>query len=143
MNVRNILCPVDFSDHSQYALRQAEQLAREYDAELHLIYVEDIGPPGVGYTTERELEKSKHLLESISCDTTDLAIHRKLLLGDPADEICEYASANQIELIVIATHGRTGIKRVVMGSVAEAVVRRAACPVMTVRIPLEVDVLQT
>ena len=143
MRIRNILCPVDFSDDSLCSLEHAERLASEYSATLHIVFVHDIGIPGVGYTMPGELEKSKNQLDSTLPASTVPSINRQLLLGEPVEEICKYVSQNQIDLILISTHGRTGLKRLLMGSVAEEVLRRATCPVMTIRIPAEVETLQT
>jgi nucleotide-binding universal stress UspA family protein len=141
--IHTILHPTDFSDHSGVAFRLACALARDYSARLvvlHvssppvLIYGEGVIPPQpVDY--QDRLEEELHQLQAP--DPTIRTDH-KMREGDPVDEILAVAEQARADLIVMGTHGRTGLGRLLMGSVAEKVVRRAACPVLTVRSPFPV-----
>jgi nucleotide-binding universal stress UspA family protein len=138
MNTDKILFPTDFSPASEHALRWATSLARDSRATLVIIHVEE--PPmaygggelyyGVEETDRDELRRS--LVEVMPTDSGVLCVH-KLLVGDPAEAIVQTAENENAGLIVMGTHGRTGLTRLLMGSVAEAVVRRAKCPVLTVK----------
>jgi len=140
MKVSTILFPTDFSPFGQEALRWATALARDSGAKLIIIHVEE--PPmaygggelylGSEQGDREELRKS--LVKIVPADSK-VAFEHKLLVGDPATAIVETAANENADLIVIGTHGRTGLTRLLMGSVAEAVVRRAKCPVLTVKHP--------
>jgi nucleotide-binding universal stress UspA family protein len=78
------------------------------------------------------------MLDQLLPSESDVQCERRLLMGDPATEIVALAEEENVDLIVMGTHGRTGIKRLLMGSVAEAVVRRASCPVFTYKQPRQV-----
>jgi nucleotide-binding universal stress UspA family protein len=140
MNAKRILCPVDFSEHSDAALGYASTLAQESDAVLFLIHVDDsqvpydagfagyVPPPNEAEVLEEQLHEKRPTREGVPCE-------HHLLFGHPAEAIVEFARTHDIDLIVMGTHGRTGVARLIMGSVAEAVVRRAECPVLTVKQP--------
>lgn len=141
MKITNILCPIDFSDHSHAALRYATSLAREYDAELHIVHVHDetvayTSGGFSGYTQPGDVDVEKTNFEKIEPPVPNLKYKRTFIVGHPADELMAYATDNHVDLIVLGTHGRTGLSRLLMGSVAEAVVRRAACPVLTLKRPV-------
>lgn len=136
--VRRILVPVDFSDDSPIAL--ALELARAYGAELDLLHVveEAVLPtiygveplsPGAPLYLERTEGALKKLLEEH--DIADLTVRTSVRVGHPARVILEFAQEDRSDLIVIASHGRTGLGRLLMGSVAEKVVRLADVPVFT------------
>jgi nucleotide-binding universal stress UspA family protein len=124
----------------------ADELARRYEAELHVLHVVPPVPlvelpPGSGTVAfdvkkyESELLETFHqtLNETIAANIKpDVSTHAHLELGDPAHEIVSLAEKLRPDVIVIATHGRTGLKRFFFGSVAEAVVRRAPCAVLTI-----------
>ena len=145
MHVNKILFPTDFSEASHHALAWAASLARDSGASLVIVHVEE--PPmaygggemyyGVEETDRDELRR--HLAEVLPSDPTVHCEH-KLLVGDPAGSIVHTAETEGADLIVMGTHGRTGLTRLLMGSVAEAVVRRAPCPVLTVKQPAAVHV---
>jgi universal stress protein A len=142
MNVKKILCPMDFSEYSEAALVYASSLAKEFGSELHIVYVYERPFPYAdagfaGYVPPDDLEPDKQRLKEIVPPRTDVPVVRQFVLGHPADELVEYAEANGIDLIVMGTHGRTGLGRLLMGSVAESVVRRATCPVLTFKTPIE------
>ncbi len=138
MNVERILCPIDFSAGSEAALAYASTLAKESGAELHLVYVyeETIAyTEGLGsYVPPADLEPDKERLKNTR-PTTDVPCRHEFIIGHPADALVDYATNNHIDLIVMGTHGRTGLSRLLMGSVAEAIVRRAPCPVLTMKRP--------
>jgi nucleotide-binding universal stress UspA family protein len=132
-----ILHPTDFSPNSQHALQVAADLARTYDAELILLHVhsipvalygEGILPPEPDY--HQPLEEQLHRI-----DVPGVRVSRRLAEGDPVTEILNVARDQHTDLIVMGTHGRRGLKRMLMGSVAELVVRRSSCPVLTVHTP--------
>ena len=152
--LRRILVPTDFSSDVDRALEYACELARKFGGEIVLIHVDQlltpiaIGPaPGAGYDpsalqavskvaeeqrkiAERELEKIAERLRAEGFKARYL-----LKTGSPFVEIVTAAQHESADLIVISTHGRTGLAHVLMGSVAEKVVRKAPCPVLTVRNP--------
>ena len=133
MKVNRVLCPIDFSDNSKTALNYASQLVKDAAAELHVVYVYESGVPGVGYITPDDLMRTKAQLEAIYPDDRSVTVRHQLVVGEPLAEIVRYVHDNEIDLIVMHTHGRSGVKRLLMGSVAEAVVRKAPCPVLTIR----------
>jgi len=133
---RNILCPIDLDEKSITALSLASQLGREHNATLYLFHVLP-GPPGldVELPLERRAAESRTRLERISHQRVKPGTRYELLveIGDPAVEILQLAARLDIDLIVMATHGRKGLRRLVLGSVTERVVREARCPVLTVK----------
>jgi len=135
MKPERIVCSVDFSDTSQAALHHASSLAHEAGAKLYIIHVEEISqkyPEGhVGY--QAELDEYKKLLHEATPTVGGVEHEHHYLRGKVADEIIGFAHYREAHLIVIGKHGRTGITRLLMGSVAEEVVRRAKCPVVTVK----------
>ncbi len=140
MDFKQILCPVDFSEHGRYALIVASSLARESGGRLHLVHVHqppmavDAGFAGyIPDVTDYELLR-KDLQEIIPTDV-DVPYEHHLLVGFPSTEITKYASAHDIDVIVMGTHGRTFLAHLLMGSVAEEVVRDAPCPVLTLKVP--------
>ena len=135
MNVERIVCPVDFSDTSQAALHHASSLARESCAKLFIIHVEQLPqkyPEGhVGY--EPGLDEYWRLLHETVPTREDVEHEHHYLRGKVAEEIVQFAHYREADLIIMGTHGRTGVARLLMGSVAEEVLRRAECPVSIVR----------
>ena len=146
MNIKNILVPVDYSFSGDAAMAYAVSLAREYGAELHLVHVYDqpfayvdAGFAGTPIPTELppvDLKEEEARLEQVT-PAEDVKFRRKFLVGSPADELVKYAQENAVDLVIMGTHGRTGLSRLLMGSVAEGVVRRAPCPVLTIAQPAE------
>jgi len=143
MNFKSVLCPVDFSNSSDAALQYASILAREANALLTLVHVEetlpeypaDIAGYGMGVVAI-ERKRSDDLLASVRPSIERVRFERRVLKGDPAHEILRFAEQENVDLIVMGTHGRSGLSRLLMGSVAETVLRRAKCPVLTVRQPV-------
>ena len=144
MNARKILFPTDFSPASQEALKWATSLARDSGASITIVHVEE--PPMaygggelyVGDDEGHREELKKSLVQVVPPDPS-IQFEHKLLIGDPATAIVQTAEDENADFIVIGTHGRTGLTRLLMGSVAEAVVRRAKCPVLTIKQPASVE----
>lgn len=138
MNVPKILFPTDFSTAGQTALELATSLARDRDAKLLIVHVEE--PPvayGGGELYYGVLEPDRQELQKMLAEVvpTDPAVgyEHRLVLGPPASAIVQIAEKEACDLIVMPTHGRTGLMRMLMGSVAEEVVRKAKCPVLTIK----------
>lgn len=138
---QTILHPTDFSEPARYAFELACSLARDHGARLVVLYVE---PPVVVYgegggllmRPEGYLEEQQQKLRQFRPQDPQIPVERCLVEGDPADEILAAARQGNCDLIVLGTHGRTGLARLLMGSVAEKVLRNASCPVLTVKTPL-------
>ncbi len=144
ITIKKILCPVDHSEYSYLALKYAISLALKDEAKLYLMHVIDsrlydteLYPLGPNKINEIDTTKvHADLLKSLPEGTTDvLEVETIVVKGIPFHEIIKAAEEREVELIVIGTHGRTGLSHVMMGSVAEKVVRKAPCPVLTVRKP--------
>jgi nucleotide-binding universal stress UspA family protein len=133
---RKILFPTDFSHTGDAALKLATTLAREHDATLLVVHVEE--PPaayGVGEMyygmPEPVTEDLEKMLTQVVPTDPEVPCEHLLVTGEPATAITRVAQDEGVEMIVMGTHGRTGLVRLLMGSVAEAVVRNATCPVLT------------
>jgi nucleotide-binding universal stress UspA family protein len=142
LRIRSILCPVDFSEHSNAALQYAADVARRFDAKLTLLHVIEpvlypvaYGLPPVSSVDYEALarESATKALEMLVASLTGLKPAHKLELGAASQRICELAKTDGHDLIVLATHGYTGLKHVFMGSTAERVVRHAPCAVLVVK----------
>lgn len=142
--IDTILVPLDFSLHSARALEYAVDLARRYGARLELVHVFDIGIYSLADGTpmlgpqqfedmaadiERRLQEAKR--EALSAGV--LRVETKLLQGKPDLELLRVATEDHADVIVMGTHGRTGFRHVLMGSVAERLVRKSPCPVFIVK----------
>lgn len=138
MNAPKILFPTDFSTLGQTALEMATSLARDRGATLLIAHVEEApiayggGELYYGIDEPNREELKRMLAEVVPTDPSVRYEHR-LLMGSPAGSILYLAEKEGVEMIVMPTHGRTGLMRVLMGSVAEEVVRKAKCPVLTVK----------
>jgi universal stress protein A len=138
MNINRILFPTDFSHTGDAALNMATALARDSQASLLIVHVEE---PPVAYgggemyygMPEPALDEIKRMLAEVKPTDPSVPFDHRLVTGDPASAIVKLANEEQVDLIIMGTHGRTGLRRLLMGSVAEAVVRRAPCPVLTYR----------
>jgi nucleotide-binding universal stress UspA family protein len=138
MNANKILFPTDFSTAGHTALEMATSLARDRGATLVIMHVEE---PPMAYgggelyygIDEPDKEELKRMLSEVLPTDPAVAYEHRLMIGSPAHAILELAERENVALIVMATHGRTGLFRVLMGSVAEEVVRKAKCPVLTVK----------
>lgn len=137
-----IVCPTDFSATAARAIELATQMAKAFGAELVLLHV----VPALNYPTrglsiagafpqlEQELHaRAKERLQELETALQGVTVRHELRDGDPYEQILACARDGKADLIVIGTHGHTGIKHALLGSTAERVVRLAECPVMTVR----------
>ncbi len=138
--IRRILAPVDFSTSSRTALIYARELAAAYGAHLDLLHViTEVALPGVygietvSVTVPEVRMRVLQALKEEMAETpgADVPFDAHVIVGFPARDIVDFAEEHHADMIVLATHGRTGLKRLFMGSVAENVVRLAACPVFT------------
>ncbi len=141
MFAHRILVPIDFSPYSEAALTLATSLARDGGGTLVLAHVEVISMSAAGGEFFYSLpvppaELLLNKLDHVFPPDSNVPVERHLLAGDPADAIIRLAETDNIDLIVMGTHGRRGLSRLLMGSVAEAVVRAAPCPVLTVKQPV-------
>lgn len=139
-----ILVPVDFNAPSDGALDYARALAARFEASLHLLHVVE-DPYRAVYAAEVYVPELEGLRDDLIADATGRLKDRlrpsdlehlttvDAVIGTPAWSIVEYAAAHDINLIVMGTHGRGGMSHLLMGSVAEKVIRMATCPVLTVR----------
>ena len=141
--IKTILHPTDFSDASAHALKMAAMLARDYSARLILLHAMEppiyYGELGVSFSApesyrESALDRVAALVHSLA----PLNAEPLLLDGVAAPEILRVAKEEHADMIVLGSHGRTGIGRVLMGSVAEEIARKAPCPVLIVRTPHEI-----
>jgi nucleotide-binding universal stress UspA family protein len=141
---RVILHPTDQSDSSTCAFRIATDLARQHQATLLVLHVvESLGPENVTYgeaVSQLEPEAYRRRLEA---DVrrhvpapSGIATQYLLVAGDPVSEILRVAQEHSCDLIVMGTHGRTGLNRLLVGSVAEPVIRQATCPVLVSKFPM-------
>jgi nucleotide-binding universal stress UspA family protein len=137
------LAPTDFSEISKVGVRYALEMARDVSAEVVVYHAVDLGgqwkdrPPPELAPYHDLLEESRRLLEKFLADNfadcIDLVeVRRAVEIGTPHKNIVEKAAAEGVDMIVMSTHGRTGLNHIIMGSVAEKVVARANCPVLVV-----------
>jgi nucleotide-binding universal stress UspA family protein len=134
--IKTILYPIDRSECSQAAFRVASALAR--DSGARLVILEVVPPPVVVYGPPNEsyLEEMQKELDQLNVFDPNIQVERRLFEGIPATEILRAAEETHSDLIVMGSRGRGGIRRILLGSVAEAVLRRAVCPVLIVKSPL-------
>jgi nucleotide-binding universal stress UspA family protein len=152
LRLKRVLCPVDFSENSDHALLYAVAFAEAYDAQLEVLHVVEplvypayIESPaqapalivGPALTTERLKDESLRQLEELIRQNRRLCrfITPRVVVGVPFVEIVRAARQEESDLIVMGTRGRTGLKRMLFGSVAEKVARKAPCPVLIVKRP--------
>ena len=144
IQLKNILIPTDFSAHSAKAADYGFALAEKFGAKVHVLHVQETLPSqtpmfvmGLAIPSH-SLESKESALAAISSflkagGRSADGVVCAAIDGVPFVEVIRYAKEHEIDLIVIGTHGRTGLTHVLMGSVAERVVRKSACPVLTVR----------
>jgi nucleotide-binding universal stress UspA family protein len=137
MKFKKILFPVDFSEPSKRCLEVASGLlSKEHVKEIHFLYV--LRTPSDFSVWEGDpLAEVGRRLQEIGASFHHEGKHETrtaVLFGHPATEICRYAAEHGCDLIVLATHGRTGLKHMLLGSTTEQVVRHAPCPVLTLRL---------
>src|SRR6266568_6206962 len=141
IHVKKILYPTDFSSYSNQAYFHAVALAQNHCASLTVLFVHAAGfaTPEV-HDEGSDKEYWRKQLEQIRPVDGQIPVHHVFLEGDPATEIVRYAQDAWIDLIVMGTHGRTGLERLLMGSVAEKVMRDAPCSVLVVKLPKGIPV---
>ena len=152
IQIQRILVPVDLSEYAEHALPYARELAASYGAPLHLLHVIDaqwvattgvVAFPEYGSSVLERLEKDgekglQQLAETIGATDATLdtvKVVTRLRVGSPHVQIVQHARDEEIDLIVLATHGHGGLKHALIGSVAEKIVQMAPCPVLTVKHP--------
>jgi universal stress protein A len=144
IRLRKILLPTDFSDYAATATIYACELATRFDAELHLLHTLEVhlaSTPSfvMGLALPSHIQESRTAAEKSFAAVLDAkwamgrTVVQAVVEGSPKAEIIRYARNQEIDLIVLSTHGRTGLSHIIIGSVAESVVRTAPCPVLTVR----------
>jgi nucleotide-binding universal stress UspA family protein len=145
MNIKHILVPYDFSKYSSLALDFAGRLAMDSKARIHVLHVDElldarisvipaVDWPGVEQSSwERRRRHVNRRLARIVPQNAGVVYEHHCVLGLPAGEILAYAARAHIDLIVMGSHGRTGLSRLLAGSVAEKVMRGAKCPVLVVK----------
>ncbi len=145
LEVRTILAPTDFSKHAETAVRYACGLAEKFGARLHLLHVLNdfvpVGPdPMLAAVLPPEYYRDSEQASYEALKTLlqpswgrPASVEAAVRWGVPDAVIVDHAKAQAVDLIVIATHGRTGLSHVLLGSVAERIVREAPCPVLTIR----------
>jgi nucleotide-binding universal stress UspA family protein len=146
MNIQSILLPTDFSSCSEAALKLASTLAAESGAVLYIVHVHDVqhlsasmGEAAYLYAAEwkEELRAAEAQLCNVVPTTPGVNYRQVCLSGSTVPELLDFADTRDIDLIVIGSHGRTGLSRLLLGSVAEGVMRRAKCPVLVVKQPTQ------
>lgn len=143
--IRTILFPTDFSPTSNAAFRIARSIARDYNAKLIVFHVAQfpsaMGADGVlMYPTDYDLDALRRKLDDIPTGS-HIEMERRLVQGNAIDEILNAAQDLNCDLIVLGTHGRTGVGRLFMGSVAEQIIRKATCAVLSVKAPIAAAVI--
>jgi nucleotide-binding universal stress UspA family protein len=131
----DILVPTDGSRGAKPALEHGVEIASQWDATLHALYVVDTRLARSGPLLETLRDEGRGAVRDVEVAGTQagLTVVTEVIEGNPHEEILDYVSEHGIDMVVMGTHGRTGLDRVVMGSVAERVVRRSPVPVLTVR----------
>jgi len=137
LTLHRVLCPVDFSDPSRRALRHALAISRWHESELTVLHAEDVllhaaSVQAVGYPglAARHYQELRELIDDAGGKSRDVKVH--VVTGDPVSKILEHAAHDASNVIVMGTHGRSGLTRAVLGSVTERVVRQSSTPVLTI-----------
>jgi nucleotide-binding universal stress UspA family protein len=148
LTIKKILHPTDFSEHARYAYDLACALARDHKSQLVVLHVRTpqpmiygdgmIVPPDEGFQ-----EEMRRRLANMPDPSPDVHVERHLVDGEAVPEILKFAEENDCDMIVMGTHGWTGFSRLLLGSVAEKVVRKADCPVITVKNPTPLAAAET
>ncbi len=145
MQLHGILHATDFSEQSAHAFEVACSLARQYRVPLFVLHVAAppvVGPDEAMSPSSEYLREERQRLERMQSPFPGVQIHWQLVEGDPAEEILRAAEELPCNLIVLGSHGRTGLARLLMGSVAEEVVRRAEQPVLVIKHPVHADMVE-
>ena len=144
VEIKRILYPIDFSECSYQVLPYVLNVAEKYDAEIYLLYVLDdlrqfagmhVPHTSISNFVEQAMVESEKMLDKI-CDEHLQScpnFQRRLVMGDPRVEILKMVKSEKIDLVIIGSHSRRGLERIIFGSVAEYVVKNAPVPVLTVK----------
>jgi universal stress protein A len=140
---KRILCPVDFDEYSADVLKEAAALASSSGATLHILHVVPIKPPldeaatgglAVGEIYEPQLQLARRQIDQmLAAVPSEVKREVAIDIGRPGDTILDAETKFGVDLVVMATHGRKGLKHLVLGSVAERIVRESRVPVLTIR----------
>jgi nucleotide-binding universal stress UspA family protein len=148
--IQKVLCPIDCSEGSKVALEYALFVGKHFNAKVHVlhawhvahhvrpdlsVWMEAHGQQPISKVVALEAQAETDRFLSSVATTASAALEVHVLEGEPATTIVDFASQHKLDLIVMGTHGHSGWVHLALGSVAEKVVRRAPCPVLTVRIP--------
>ena len=144
VKIKRILYPIDFSECSYQVLPYVLYVAEKYDAEIYLLYVVDdlrqfagmhVPHTSISDFIEQAMVESEKMLDKI-CDEHLQScpnFQRRLVMGDPRVEILKMVESEKIDLVIMGSHSRRGLERIIFGSVAEYVVKNASVPVLTVK----------
>ena len=141
--IRRILHPTDFSEYSEHAFHIACDLARVHKASILVLHVarplseEQVSYGEAGAPQPSEYHRRLAQAEREVTAADDIEVERVVLDGEPAHTVARLANERHCDLIVIGAHGRTGLRRILMGSTAEHIIRLAPCPVLTVKLPAD------
>jgi nucleotide-binding universal stress UspA family protein len=147
-DIKKVLVPIDFSDYSKSALKYATDFAQNFNAEMFLVYVVEpvIYPPDFSMgqiaipsvNVEWDIKAKAELDKLAGSEIPDtIKVQTIIKTGKPFWEIIETAADEDVDIIIIATHGHSGMEHILFGSTAEKVVRKAPCPVLTLREPIK------
>lgn len=146
--IKKVLVPIDFSDYSKNALKYAAEFSKHFKAKMYLIYVIEpiiypadfsMGQVAIPSTDIDITKRAEEELQNLVKNSIDPSVEVETITktGKPFVEINETAKEKDIDLIIMATHGHTGVEHMLFGSTAEKVVRKAPCPVLTLREPIK------
>ena|SRR5690554_6521534 len=147
-DIKKVLVPIDFSDYSKSSLKYAVNFAKHFNASLILVYIIEpivyppdfsmgqIAIPSPGLEMDKRANEELNKLAEKEIPS-DVQVKKIIKTGKPFVEIIETAADEDVDLIIIATHGHSGVEHILFGSTAEKVVRKAPCPVLTLREPLK------
>ena len=137
--ITSVLHPTDFSERAEAAFHIAHSLARDYAAKLYLLHVVPYSSfgalEGAANDAPEQERVAKEMLHKLAAQAPGVPVETAVVLGQAAEDTVAFADTHKIDVIVLGTHGHTGLSRLLMGSVAEHILRHAPCPVLTVRKP--------